>query len=274
MPQPKKKVKKPEPKAKAKRVVPQPQKDTPASQEDEVETAQEVSPESQNEVSEAQTVESESSENTPQEASSEATSEVSEDTEAPTNVIGSDEVSSESTPEEKVETENEEVEPSDKNTLGKKILLFLVCFIGTILLVGTHFGAYMFGLQQGREAEKKVAEQASAKPTSVPSPTSKQIDLSAYSIAVLNGSGLPGQAAAVKKILEDTGFTVATIDNADKSDYQKTTIQAKKSVSSDFTQKLKDSLSKTYRVDETITPLESTATSDIVVTVGKEKTSE
>lgn len=108
-------------------------------------------------------------------------------------------------------------------------------------------------------------------PTAAPvaaTPTEKAVDLKAYTITVLNGSGVVGKAAEVKTSLTTAGFKVGTTGNADKSDYTKTQIAAKKNVDKDYLTKLEAELKKSFDVAEPSTAPDSD-TSDVTVTIGK-----
>jgi hypothetical protein len=117
--------------------------------------------------------------------------------------------------------------------------------------------------------------QASPTPVPVakaaPTATPPAMKLSDYSVKVLNGSGVSGQAAKVKASLTAEGFTVSSTGNADRSDVQKTQITYKKTVTSDILIKVKDVLKKTYVLDkETELPPADSSGDDITVTIGKE----
>jgi hypothetical protein len=106
-----------------------------------------------------------------------------------------------------------------------------------------------------------------AKPT--PSPVEKEVKLSDYTVKVLNGSGISGQAAKVKASLTAEGFTVTSTGNADSSDVLKTQISYKKTVTTSALTKIKDVLKKTYVLDkETETTVAKDA--DITIIIGKD----
>jgi hypothetical protein len=116
------------------------------------------------------------------------------------------------------------------------------------------------------QATPTTAPVAKAVPTVTP-PAKK---LSDYSVKVLNGSGVSGQAAKVKASLTAEGFTVSSTGNADSSDVQKTQITYKKTVSDDVLTKVKDTLKKTYVLDkETKLPDAAASKDDITITIGK-----
>lgn len=109
---------------------------------------------------------------------------------------------------------------------------------------------------------------AKASPTTAPSP---EVKLSDYSVKVLNGSGVSGQAAKVKAALEAEGFTVASTGNAASNDFAKTQVTYQKRVSKDALNKVITVLKKSYVVEkETELPTTATKESDITITIGKE----
>ena len=117
-------------------------------------------------------------------------------------------------------------------------------------------------------AQPTATTAPSAPATATPVATVKNSD---YTISVLNGSGIRGEAAKARAALEEDGFTVGTVGNADSSDVVKTQIVYKKTVSADAITKLKAVLGKTYSLEkETQLPTAATQATDIVVTIGKE----
>lgn len=109
-----------------------------------------------------------------------------------------------------------------------------------------------------------------AVPTSTPSPTAKPVDLSAYKIKILNGSGVRGAAAGLKETLAGDGFEIASTGNADLSDYTETIISAKKEVKTAFIKKLKESLSD-YKLKEDPTGIENKDAVDVIIILGSSK---
>lgn len=135
------------------------------------------------------------------------------------------------------------------------------------LLMGGIF-AYLRGLNRlNNPTPTPTATPASASTT--PTPTAKQIDLTKYSITVLNGSGIAGEAAKVKDILEKAGFKVASTANAKTYDYTKTEISTKSNVEEDFVKALVAALNKTYQLADPATS--SAQTVSAIVTVGSLK---
>ena len=108
------------------------------------------------------------------------------------------------------------------------------------------------------------------KPAPTVTPTAKPVDLKAYTISVLNGSGVVGKAAAVKTTLTTDGFKVGTTGNADRSDYTNTQLTVKSSVDKAYVTQLETELKKSFVLDSTSTiPSSSASEPDVVVTIGK-----
>lgn len=93
---------------------------------------------------------------------------------------------------------------------------------------------------------------ASATPTPEATPTASQINKSSISIRVLNGTSIAGAATKIKTTLEKAGFTVRTVGNATKNNYQETIVyyQAGKSSEADLVKaSLNDENSRTEQSD-------------------------
>lgn len=105
-------------------------------------------------------------------------------------------------------------------------------------------------------------------PTAVPTPTPKPVDLTAYTINVLNGSNVTGEAGRLKTKLVNAGFKVGTTGNADNNSYTNTVIEAKKDTNQEYLSALIAELKKTYLIDANITTLRTSNTSDVIVIIG------
>lgn len=152
----------------------------------------------------------------------------------------------------------------EESNMLRWILILIILFL--MGLVGGLF--YFFWFQSKPETK----QQSSLKTVAVytPTPTVDQAEKSKYTIKVLNGSGISGQAAAGRDLLKSKSYTISSIGNADKSTYTKTVIQTKDKVSKIFVSGLKADLSSNYTVDDTISTLNSTEQTDVVVIIGSE----
>lgn len=134
--------------------------------------------------------------------------------------------------------------------------------------------ALIFGLLIYREGTIKStpsptsAEKLQVSPTPIQTP--EALDVGKYKIEVLNGSGLPGEAAKAKDLLEEEKFTISSIGNADRLDFQKTVIQVKKTVPNEYLDKLKGFLEKSYILDDT-KELNDSEEFDVIVIIGRDK---
>lgn len=152
--------------------------------------------------------------------------------------------------------------------LKKIFLIFGIIFIFLSVVTAASYLSYQRGIEVGKQiAQKNLKSQMANKttPTNTPTPTEEDIDLSEYSIKVLNGSERNGEASKLKSVLEDEGYSVSSIGNADKT-YSKTTIQVKDSVSKAWVEKLKKTLSKSYILAD-ISTLKDEDT-DVVINIG------
>lgn len=168
------------------------------------------------------------------------------------------------------EGEKEQREEEKKFSLPwkKLFLLFWVVCILSLVFSGFLYFAYQQGVKAGENA---VLQQLTLTPTPIEvTPTPKEADKSAYTITVLNGSGVGGAAATVETLLTDEGYTVDTIGNADNATYEKTVIQAKESVNVIWLGALRAFLETTYIVGDNEV-LEEDAGADVVVIVGSKK---
>jgi hypothetical protein len=115
-------------------------------------------------------------------------------------------------------------------------------------------------------------------PTSAPTqapqptvePTDKPVDLTAYTISVLNGSGIRGKAADVRASLTEAGFKVSSTGNAASNDFEATQISAKKDVDEAYIKKLQEELGKEFKVEVAAAPAPASQATDVVVTIGSD----
>jgi hypothetical protein len=160
--------------------------------------------------------------------------------------------------------EEEAVAPENshkKNFMWPILSIFIIIII---LLIG------IFAYKQGVFNKKEVnVVTLTPTPTVAVEPT-KMVDLAKYEIEILNGSGVSGEASRQKTALEEEGFTVSSVGNADNSDYEDTVIKAKADVDKNFITKLKDTLNSSFAVGDTET-LSDDSSVPIVVILGTKK---
>lgn len=194
---------------------------------------------------------------------------VSIDTEEPEEATISAE--SDTPKEEKIEKEIEPEEffskPPEKYENKKSMVPYFLLVSFVAFLLGL---AFIYGIFYAMNSKpKSQTGTPDVKITSAPenvTPTEKPLDLSAFTISILNGTDVSGVAAKLKSELEDAGFKVGEIGNADSTDFEKTEIKAKKTVNKEFLDKLKEILKKSYELGSTSTLASGEA--DVVITIG------
>jgi len=212
-----------------------------------------------------------------EEVSSEQDTQVPQKHEQPVEAVV--EPKEEKSPEEKAREIISDSPPVNSPPSGKTNykLILLVTVISALVVGFVAGGVYVYfsGLSQIEETAPQptqAPEAASPTPTSQASPSpipGEEIDVTSYKVSVLNGSGQIGAAGSAGSLLEDQGFEVANIGNANRYDYEATVVQVKETVPEQVIQMVEDALSDTYSV-ELGDELPSTSGYDIIVTVGTE----
>jgi len=197
------------------------------------------------------------------ESVTEDTPEEKEDTEESNETVDK----TEETPEEEKEPEIENFDEENSRFSWSKVFLFIVIAAVTGLLI---VAAYLFFIEDynfsltKEEPKKEISVEDEVTPT----PMAKEVDKSAHKITVLNGSGIAGEAANVQTLLEDDGFSVSEIGNAETADFTKTQILYLEDVNQDYLDALEKKLKTRGPVE--VEKADSNQTEDIVVIVGSE----
>lgn len=118
-------------------------------------------------------------------------------------------------------------------------ILLIASLIANVVLVLLLFGSQaskigMFGVTPTPTPSIEIEN--------TPTPTPDEVDLEAYEIEVQNGSGIAGEGANVKELLEEAGFKVGEVGNADNSDYEETVITVSDKVKKEYIDELTKAL--------------------------------
>jgi hypothetical protein len=153
-------------------------------------------------------------------------------------------------------------------------LLFGLTILIALIIGFVAGGLYVYtsginGLDNGGAAEETPAPSSAPDPTPEPTPTPEPVDVSEFTVSILNGSGVIGAAGEAESLLEDAGFTVGNTGNASRFNYTDTVIQVKDGVVQSVIDQLEKALSEEYSV-EVGDELPETSKYDIVITVGTE----
>lgn len=169
------------------------------------------------------------------------------------------------TNDEKLVETAESLEPKKKNFLPK-VLFFVVV---TLLLIGIIL--IFLSLNVKNKGSMKQTNTVTVRPTQIPSPTSLPVpEPSEYSVVILNGSGISGEASKIRTLLTDADYSVTSIGNATSSAYLETVIQTTPEVSKEWVSELRTLLLDTY---ETVIVEELNEDSDleVVLLLGSDK---
>jgi hypothetical protein len=159
------------------------------------------------------------------------------------------------------------------------LYFIVVAFLSFVLGLGAMAAASYFGLVNSNLPKVPITipmigvlgqKPTPTAPPPTVKPTVKPVDAAAFTISVLNGSGISGKAATVKTSLTTDGFKVTSTGNADNSNFTKTVIAAKKSVDPAFLTKLEDELKKSFTVDTIVTTIPDSSPTDVTVTLGSD----
>ena len=169
----------------------------------------------------------------------------------------------------------EEPETSESQPKVKKPSKGLVLSLLATLVVG---GALTGGILYSRTSldtrSKAAAPEVTPTPTpeatSTPeaTPTVEALDLTEYSINILNGSGIAGQAGVVNDLLEEAGFDSLDTGNADSYDYEETEISLAESTPKAVFDAIKKALEDDYEVTKS-DAIEEDSDYDILIIVGQ-----
>lgn len=150
----------------------------------------------------------------------------------------------------------------------KKVIIIILIIILLLVLVG---GGY-FILQAPDIAEPESTPNgvslSAPTPTPIPSPEEEEeVDFSVYSVNILNGTGIGGEAGYLQGELEDLGFEDIDVGNASSTDNETTVVVFGPDVSESAQKQLTEALGGIYQsvdseVDEDMTDY------DIEITTG------
>jgi hypothetical protein len=167
-----------------------------------------------------------------------------------------------------------EIEKKDKKLSVKTVVLISL----VLALLGALVGGVYYYKKNIDKSSDQTQQQAvpTAQPTTKPTqaPTPEPIDLSDYSIQVLNGSGVAGEAGKAADLLEEAGFTEPDTANASSYDFTTTIISLKKDTPDQVYEKIKESLASSYIVEKSDDILDEDSSYDATVTVGSKKASQ
>lgn len=136
------------------------------------------------------------------------------------------------------------------------------------MAVGGGGGYVAWGMKKGDVAARPTPTKTVNK--IVPTPTVEmkvEIKRSELVVQVLNGSGVRGEAAKAKDFLEGLGYKDVATGNADRDDYEGTSVAVKKGKKAVW-ETVKADVGSKYEVSEEMGELPDSSEYDAVVTLG------
>lgn len=178
---------------------------------------------------------------------------------------------------EKVETPNEILQEPNIPTDGIPFWVLVMAFLLGLTLGGGLVG----GIFYFRSRVDSTTQETSTTLAPTPSPLAEvvleeetepeeAIDLSQYSLQVLNGTGKAGEAGAAEDLLTESGFEAITLGNSQTTGFTETVIAVKESVPQEVVDKIEASLVQ-YILEVSDEFLDESSDYDIVITVGSSR---
>jgi len=165
-----------------------------------------------------------------------------------------------------IHNERQKTMQMQKTAIPKKwFSYFIPLVIGFIVVIG--IAGVLTKDIQNRSKDNTSTPTIAFSPSKQPI-SSSAVNKSDYTIIVLNGSGKAGAATKTKELLENEGFNVVRIGNAENHNYKKTLVGFKKTVPSELILLLDKVLKSVYDFS-TGTKLEKNSESDILIIIGK-----
>lgn len=155
-----------------------------------------------------------------------------------------------------------------ENTGSKTLLVWAFIVIGIALLTG---GGLALAVRGKLPSVPTLFAKPTPTPTPAPTPTPTPIqpDRAELTIQVLNGGGTPGAGSKMKEVLEEKGYTVSAVGNAEKYIYKESELHVKVSKSS-YLMLLTEDLKDAYTIGSSSSTVAEDASYDAQVIVGKE----
>ena len=172
--------------------------------------------------------------------------------------------------------DEKEVGEKKKSSGFFKPFLIVLTVLSLIAIITGGIFYYQKNVASNSEESVEKAEESTAEPTTSPEPTATPteemtVDYSKYTLQILNGSGIPGEAGSVQDLLNDLDFKSVAKGNATSYDFEQTTVALKEGAPDQVFTDISKALSTTYDVASKSEVLKASSSYDVVVTVGIKK---
>lgn len=133
--------------------------------------------------------------------------------------------------------------PGEKKEKKSKKGLFIIILLIVGVLLG---GGFYFFRNRGSEDSLSEPTPTLSETEITSTPTKEPIDKGEVSIEVMNGSGVSGEAAKLKSVLAELGYTDIEVGNAGSSDYVTTEVSFKSSIDDEVKDEIIEELENIY----------------------------
>ena len=221
--------------------------------------------------------ESESEEEKSGEETTEETEEITQDDKAP--IATSDTKtgeSSASTDEAKkwLKSATPELETESAGEKGSKAKIIIIIIVVAVILgiIAGGFYYYRSKVSSPQEPTKpSTTTETVVTPQPTEEPVTEEIDFSEFSVSILNGSGVPGEAGNAESLMSDLEFSSVDTGNAESYDYENTEVSLKDGLPEGVYSKIEEALTGVYNVTLSETTLDEDSSFDIIIIVGSKK---
>lgn len=166
-----------------------------------------------------------------------------------------------------------EIETEAGGDKGSKLKILIIIVVVAVILgiIAGGFYYYRSRVTKKVDAPLPTPTPVSVTPTPTPAEVMEDLDLSEYSVSILNGSGIPGEAGNAEDLLSELEFASIKTGNAESYGYEQTEVSLKESLPNGVYNKIEAALSETYNVSLSETTLDEDSTFDIIIIVGAKK---
>lgn len=153
------------------------------------------------------------------------------------------------------------------------LIILTILSLAAVIAGGVYYYQNNIAGGDTEEAEVVTEKTENIQPTVEPTqkPEMTEVEYSEYSLQILNGSGIPGEAGKVKDLITDLEFESITTGNASSYDFDKTSISIKEDIPAQVFSDIKDLLGDTYDMETKSETLEDSSDYDVIITVGLQK---
>lgn len=157
---------------------------------------------------------------------------------------------------------------ADSRSSVKSIFVWSLVVIGIALLTGGTLLVAVKGMQ-GAPLVAKPSPPPAGEPTPAPPSTPiPAVSRSNMKVQVLNGGGVAGSGAKMKALLEEKGYTVTDVKNADEFTFEETEVHVKSGKDA-YADLLKKDLAEKYTIGSSTAVLAADSAYEAQVIVGK-----